>query len=199
MRIIDLQPDQQQFIEQAAALLVDSFSENWPDAWPTLASARQEVLESLGAERLSRVAVDESGAVLGWIGAIRQYDGHVWELHPLVVRADRRRQGLGRALVTDLEEQVRRRGGLTLWLGTDDENNMTSLGGVELFPNVLEHAAAIHNYRGHPYEFYQKLGFVIIGVMPNANGPGKPDIYMAKPVVSDPSAVSEQCSVNSER
>jgi hypothetical protein len=31
---------------------------------------------------------------------------------------------------------------------------------------------------------YQKLGFVIVGVMPDANGPGKPDIYMAKRVSS---------------
>jgi aminoglycoside 6'-N-acetyltransferase I len=34
--------------------------------------------------------------------------------------------------------------------------------------------------RGHPYEFYQKMGFAIVGVMPDANGIGKPDIYMAK-------------------
>lgn len=180
MRIIDLKPDQQQLIEQLAVLLAESFQADWPNAWPTLEAARQEVLESLEPERLSRVAVDEAGAVLGWIGAIRQYDGHVWELHPLAVRADHRRQGLGRALVADLEEQVRCRGGLTLWLGTDDENYMMSLGGVELFPNVLEHAANIRNRRGHPFEFYQKAGFVIIGVLPNANGPGKPDIFMAK-------------------
>jgi aminoglycoside 6'-N-acetyltransferase I len=36
------------------------------------------------------------------------------------------------------------------------------------------------NLRGHPYGFYQKLGFSIVGVMPDANGFGKPDIYMAK-------------------
>ena len=60
--------------------------------------------------------------VLGWIGGIRQYDGNVWELHPLVVKPSYQGQGIGRALVTDLEEQVRQRGGLTLWLGTDDED-----------------------------------------------------------------------------
>jgi hypothetical protein len=33
------------------------------------------------------------------------------------------------------------------------------------------------------YEFYQKQGYVIVGVMPDANGLGKPDILMAKSVV----------------
>ena len=139
-------------------------------------------------DRISRIAIDESGTVLGWIGGIRQYDGNVWELHPLVVKPGYQGQGIGRALVTDLEEQVRERGGLTLWLGTDDEDDMTTLAGVNLYPNVWEHVAQIKNLRGHPYEFYQKLGFVIVGVMPDANGPGKPDIYMAKRVTRPPTA-----------
>ena len=181
MHITDLHPDDAAAIQQTAALLVEGFREHWPDAWPDLDAALEEVRESFGADRISRVARDESG-VLGWIGGIRQYDGHVWELHPLVVRPDCRRRGIGRALVTDLEAQVRARGGLTLWLGTDDEDGMTTLADVDLYPNVWEHIANIRNLRGHPYAFYQKLGFVIVGVMPDANGPGKPDIFMAKRV-----------------
>ena len=182
MKIIDLNPDNESVIEQVANLLVDSFKEHWPDAWPTIEAALEEVRESFEPDRISRVAVDEQKRVLGWIGGIRHYDGHVWELHPLVVRADCRRQGVGRALVEDLEQQAGRRGGLTIFLGTDDEDNMTSLAGVDLYPDPLEHLAKIENLKRHPYEFYQKLGFTIVGVLPDANGLGKPDIFMAKHV-----------------
>ena len=102
------------------------------------------------------------------------------ELHPLVVRPEVRRRGIGRALVADLETRIRERGAMTLWLGSDDVTNMTTLSGVDVYPNVLEHLANIENLRNHPYEFYQKLGFSIIGAMPDANGWGKPDIYLAK-------------------
>ncbi len=184
MHIIDLSPDNEHAVQQVAALLVDSFREHYPDSWPDLDSALQEVRESFASDRISRIAVDDDGTVLGWVGGISQYDGNVWELHPLVVRPDRQRQGIGRALVTDLEAQVQAQGAITLWLGTDDEDNMTTLAGVDLYPNVLEHARNIRNLRRHPYTFYQKLGFVIVGVMPDANGLGKPDIFMAKRVKS---------------
>lgn len=180
MRIIDLTPDDPEIVRQAAALLAEGFKQHWPRAWPDMDTALQEVHESCGLDRISRVALDEDGTVLGWIGGISQYNGNVWELHPLVVHPHHQRQGIGRALVTDLEEQVRQRGGLTLHLGTDDEDGMTSLSGVDLYPDVWEHVARIRNLKGHPFEFYQKLGFVIVGVLPDANGPGKPDIYMAK-------------------
>lgn len=184
MRIIDLRPDDEETIRQLAALLVEGFKEHWPNAWPDMAAALKEVEESVGADRISRVAIDGRGAVLGWIGGIRHYKGNVWEIHPLAVHSDHRGKGIGRALVADLEERARERGGLTLWLGADDEDNMTTLSGVDLYPNVLEHLARIGNRRGHPYEFYQKLGFVIVGVVPDANGLGKPDIFMAKRITS---------------
>ena len=180
MQIIDLRPSDELAIEQVAALLVEAFKENWPGAWPNIEAAREEVHSSFAEDRISRVAVDESGVIRGWVGAIRQYDGRVWELHPIVVNPVVRRQGIGRALVADLENCLKERGCLTLWLGTDDENNQTTLSGINLYPNVCEHITKLRNLRQHPYEFYEKLGFVVVGVMPDANGRGKPDIYMAK-------------------
>lgn len=79
-----------------------------------------------------------------------------------------------------LEARVRVRGGLTIILGTDDIAGQTSLAGVNLFPDVWPHIAGIQNPRRHPYEFYLRLGYVITGVVPDANGLGKPDILMAK-------------------
>jgi aminoglycoside 6'-N-acetyltransferase I len=57
---------------------------------------------------------------------------------------------------------------------------MTSLGGADLYRDLWQQIANIVNLKGHPYEFYMKLGYVITGVMPDANGHGKPDIYMGK-------------------
>jgi aminoglycoside 6'-N-acetyltransferase I len=178
--ILDLDAADEETIRQAANLLVEGFRDGWPQAWPTEEQALEEVLEALGEGRICRAALGEDGTVLGWIGGIPAYDGKVWELHPLVVRPDLRRRGIGSALVVDLEARVAERGALTLWLGTDDETYMTTLSGVDLYPDVLGHLANMENLRGHPYEFYLKLGFSIIGAMPDANGWGKPDIYMAK-------------------
>lgn len=180
MKIVDLRPDDRDAIRQAAALLVEGFREHWPRAWPDLDAALNEVHGLFGEGRLSRVAVADDGHVLGWIGGAARYGGNVWELHPLVVDPRHQRQGIGSALVADLEDEARRRGALTLWLGTDDEDDMTSLAGVDLYPDVFGHLARIRNLRDHPYEFYRKQGFTVVGVLPDANGVGKPDIFMAK-------------------
>ena len=186
IQISDLLPDNDAAIDQAAEILTGAFAGNWPHAWPTLDAALEEVNEALAADRICRAAFDDAGTVLGWIGGNAQYDGRVWELHPLAVRPDVQGRGIGRALVANFERQVVARGGLTIVLGTDDEAGMTSLSGVDLYPNVWEHIARVRNLRGHPYTFYQKCGFVITGVVPDANGPGKPDILMAKRVASHP-------------
>ena len=80
MTILDLCADDADRVQAAAALLVECFRVHAPTAWPDMDAGLEEVRESLAPDRISRVAVDARGEVLGWIGAQPQYDGHVWEL-----------------------------------------------------------------------------------------------------------------------
>ena len=152
-----------------------------PDAWPTMVDAMEEVEDSFGPGRISVVAI-EGATVLGWAAAIRQYSGHTWELHPVVVNKDHRKAGVGTALIVEIESRVVEHGGLTLWVGTDDENGATNLFGQNLYPDPLKWLSHVRNLKNHPFEFYEKLGFSICGVIPDANGLGKPDIFLAKRV-----------------
>lgn len=181
MRIIDLEAGQKDYIQQTAAILVKGFVDMAPAAWPDMESALEEVEESLDEDRISRIAIGDAGRVLGWIGGIQQ-SKTLWELHPMVVDPAQQGQGIGRALIADFEAQVKIRGAVAIWLGSDDEMNLTSLGGIDLYPNVLENLAAIKNLRNHPFGFYQKMGYTIVGAIPDASGFGKPDILMAKRV-----------------
>ena len=181
MPIIDLRHDNLNHIAAAALVLLRGFSGLTP-AWPTIEAAREEVLECVAPEMIARAYLDDQGRLLGWIGGRSEYDGHVWELHPLVVDPDFQGRGIGSTLVADFERQVAARGGLTILLGTDDETNRTSLGGAEVYPDIWRAIARLENHQRHPFEFYQKQGFVVAGIIPDANGYGKPDILMAKRV-----------------
>jgi aminoglycoside 6'-N-acetyltransferase I len=172
-----LRADDVDAIDQATTLLIEAF----PHWLPTVAVARDEVMQALEQGRICLVARADD-QILGWIGAIPEYS-HAWEIHPLVVRADARRTGVGASLVMALEERVREAGALTLYLGTDDDQPVpgTSAGGVELFPDVLSHEVNLRVI-DHPAGFYKRLGFEVVGLIPDANGPGKPDILLAKRV-----------------
>jgi aminoglycoside 6'-N-acetyltransferase I len=181
-KLVDLSTSDEQLTRQAAQLMVDAFRAHWPNAWPTLTDGLEEVRALLEPEHICRAALDENGNLLGLIGGNAQYDGRVWELHPLAVRPEMQGQGVGRALIEDFEAQVKARGGLTITLGTDDEDGMTSLSGADLYENTWEKIAHIRNLKGHPFTFYRKVGYTITGVVPDANGIGKPDILMSKRV-----------------
>lgn len=166
--------------QRAAELLVEGFREHWPDAWPTIDDALEEVDECLGIGS-TRAALGANGTLLGWVG-VRPYYSRVWELHPIVVDAGVRGKGIGRALVDAAEQLAAGRGAQTLYLGSDDEDEMTSLHSVDLYPDPLVHLAELEDRKGHPFAFYRKCGFAVVGVMPDANGFGKPDILLAKRV-----------------
>ena len=165
---------------EVALLLLDGFR-GISDAWPDTASAHHEVVTNSTSTHVSLIAcVDE--AVVGWVAANPQYDGHAWELHPLVVASAFRRRGIARALVTTLCAQVKAKGATTLFVWCDDEGGYTSLADTSLYPDPLVHVAQFSATSPHAAGFYLKLGFSLCGVLPDANGIGKPDILFSRRV-----------------
>ncbi len=173
-----LSPDDEKGIRAAAEIIVAAFV-HFPDTWETVEDGLEEVREALEPGKICLVARDEQGQILGWVGGQHHY-AMVWELHPLAVQPEWQGKGVGAALVAELETRIRAAGGLTVTLGTDDEIDGTNLYGRDLYPDVLGAAQNIRITNGHPYAFYEKQGYVITGLIPDANGFGRPDIIMCK-------------------
>jgi len=146
--------------------------------------AEAEVRRMLSKKRIALAAIvsnpNEPLSVAGIIGAIPQYGLTGWELHPLAVHKKYQRRGIGKLLIKALENEVEQRGGIMIYLGSDDETGTTSLYGADLYDDTYGKLANIQNIGGHPFTFYEKVGYKIVGVFPDANGIGKPDIWMAK-------------------
>lgn len=178
MHIVEFDALSKDELRRAADILRAAFA-NTPSVFASAAAAEAEVQSFAAGAQRSAVAVREGSEVVGWIGWLEGYS-HSWEVHPLAVDPPFQRRGIGTLLMSELEHRARAAGMLTLWLGADDEYGGTNLSGIDLFPDVLRHAAAAQPVKAHPIGFYRKLGFVVVGVLPDANGFGKPDILMAK-------------------
>lgn len=164
---------------QAARILMRAFSGHGVNSWPDMDRAAEEVDECLEGHNFC-LGLLYGGKLAAWAGLRPLYE-KTWELHPMAVDPERQGQGLGRALLGKLEEEARRRGIEGILLGTDDEEGRTSLSSLDLDgSNALAELAAIRNTGGHPFEFYQSCGYALVGVVPNANGKRKPDIWMWK-------------------
>lgn len=163
----------------AARILTSTFLDKGNSAWPDLKSALAEVEECVDAPNFA-IGLLEGGKLLGWVGLRPMYD-KTWELHPLVVKTESQGKGIGALLLGEVERVARGRGLIGIMLGTDDEFSKTSLSQTDLSEgNLLREIEAIRNLDRHPFEFYKKCGYFIVGVAPNANGPRKPDIWMWK-------------------
>jgi aminoglycoside 6'-N-acetyltransferase I len=86
-------------------------------------------------------------------------------------------------LVAAFAAEARARGAFTVTPGTDDDAGISSLADVDPYGDIPRHIAELRDLgSSHPFLFYRKLGFVVTGVLPDATGPGRPDIYMSKSV-----------------
>jgi len=163
----------------AAGILRDALA-HLPSAYNAPGEAEAEVASRCADDEWLGYAAIDGERLVGWIGAIRAYS-HGWEIHPLVVAPDRQRRGLGSALLAALEDRARREGVLTLFLGSDDDYGGTSQFGRDLWPDVASHVAATEaTARGHALTFYRRHGYEVVGLLPDVNGAGRPDILLAK-------------------
>lgn len=158
-----------------------SFLDIGNNSWPDMKSATKEVEECIEKPNIC-LGIHENEKLLGWIGLRPMYK-LTWELHPLVISTQYQNKGIGRLLINELEKKAKQIGIIGIVLGTDDEYFKTSLSAVDLYgENILDEIRTIKNIKNHPYEFYQKCGYSIVGVIPDANGKRKPDIWMWKKI-----------------
>jgi aminoglycoside 6'-N-acetyltransferase I len=178
MKIIQLSAENTNHIHQCGMLLIDNFQHSWNN----IEGAVQAVLSTIDENKISIILVDENDEVLGWICGVEQYNANVWEIQPIIVNKEQQGKGIGKLLTEEFEKLVALRNGVTIILGVEDMDNGTSLGGIDIYPDILNKMENIKNLKHHPYEFYIKMGYKIVGVVPDSNGFGKPDILMAKRV-----------------
>ena len=169
-------------IKKAAEILYITFTGADRNRWlKNQKEAFDEVKECVEKPNIC-IGIKTVDELIGWAG-IRQMYEKTWELHPMVIKKEYQGKGYGRLLLTEIERMASLKEIIGLVAGSDDETNSTSLSEREINGgNIFDEIKNIKNYRNHPFEFYRKCGYTIVGVIPNANGQNKPDIWLWKDI-----------------
>ncbi|HTQ09300.1 MAG TPA: GNAT family N-acetyltransferase [Fimbriimonadaceae bacterium] len=175
-RIVELDLCGAEHLRQAAETIVAAFKEAVPRL--TLESAVDEVQEM--RTRLALAAIDQRNRLVGVIGSIPAHGGGAWEIHPLAVHPNVWRGGIGRALVHALEARAAIQGVTTMFVRAQDRHGKTSLSNVDLYAALPACLDRVSFTGPHPAAFFLRCGYRIVGAIPDASGPGHPDIFLAK-------------------
>lgn len=154
-------------------------------AWlSTVSDAMTELHRCVISENLSRMALRDEVPV-GWISAC-PVNKTVWEIHPLLVDPNTHRQGVGTLLVNEVENILKARGVWTIQVSTSDATNATTLSGKDLYIDPLGELQKLDvtdSKVGHALQFWIRSGYKVVGILPDAEGMGKPSICLAKRLV----------------
>ena len=168
-------------IKQAIKLLTDTFPLS--GMWPTLNEETAiETVNDCISDGSICLGIKLHDILIGWLGIRPLYD-RTWELHPMLISHDFQGKGYGKILLYEAERIASEQGIIGIFAGSDDETGKTSLSGQDINgENIFDVIKGIKNLENHPYEFYIKCGYSIIGIIPNANGHRKPDILLWKDI-----------------
>ena len=101
----------------------------------------------------------------------------------MLVDPDHQKRGYGRSLVKDIERFAIARGAVTMELSTTDTTAATNLSGIDLYGDplgALSRIDVVDQEVGHAFQFWRKVGYTVVGVRPDAEGPGMPSITLSK-------------------
>ena len=166
-----------ELIDALAKITFNAFADTAPTWLPTLEHARAQVLSAAAGDGQARVAMAGERAV-GWIGL--KPGKRVWEIHPIAVDPAQQGLGVGRLLVDAAVTSAREADALTLFASTSDEIGSTSLFEADLFDAPWQAMRDLRVTGPSPVSFWQKVGFTVVGVLPDAEGTGKPSIQLAR-------------------
>lgn len=167
-------------LDEAAYVLYRAAS-RYSSAFPTPDAALGELLDvARTTDAVTFVALNLAGEVCGLASAAPYRSSSVLRVHPLVVDPPFQRRGVGRTLLKTVEDAARELGFSTLILALEDEAGQTSLSGKSLFPDPLAPMTRFVPPAAHPSTFLKRMGFGLTGVLPEAAGPGRPELWFAK-------------------
>lgn len=131
-------------------------------------------------EDRSLVARDQDGAPIGWLRT-EHFPGQVSaEIKLVAVHPTRRRQGVGRTLVMAAEERMRANGCITMLATVGDTRGRTNLYGLDVTADAPRLLADFACHADHPAGFFLQIGYCPVGLLPDAYGPGKHDLTLAR-------------------
>lgn len=180
VQMVDLRRDDAAAIAEVRELMRRVFT------WGTFedaAKADSVIQASFRDEAVSRIA-RAGGRIIG-LSFASLFPGESIFVHWLGVDPDVQRSGVGTALLDDAERIGRAAGAACLALSTGDDHPhraVTTLGRRDIWSDPLGALRDVQTLERHPLDFYTRLGFTVCGVIPDANGPGKPEIYLARPI-----------------
>ena len=131
-------------------------------------------------EDLSLVARDSEGTPIGWLHAEHFRGQASGEIKLVAVHPARRRQEVARTLVMAAEERMCATGCVTMLATVGDTRGRTSLYGIDVTEDAPGLLAAFHCHADHPAGFFLRIGYRLVGLLPDAYGPGKHDLTLAR-------------------